>query len=357
MSTRRPVLFGAEFLATARVRVWFASSDDGEQGDKDRPRENEVDRVARIAADLDSFHRGRGIHADDFATRVGPHLAQVVFADSNPEPTYGRDLLKRWFLAASQELPPDLRAVFLAASGMTQPGPRLTDRLGALSRSTGLANRTLVRRLRQADALVAAKLDALSYVSEDDNPFARRGWYVERLESTAYLDEERPRFVGVREVLCTIDGLEQICESLSVPRPPGDTSPVDLIVAATEGCEVDSLTRVSPSTWQVALGLPRPLAVGERHRLGVSIAMPSRAFVKPYNAFVPVRRTRSFAAVVHLPTDGSVTGAWRLDGVPPAAMEDGVPIGDSFDLPASEPLAAEWTTVRRGLGYGIGWSW
>ncbi len=120
---------------------------------------------------------------------------------------------------------------------------------------------------------------------------------------------------------------------------------------------MDSLTRVSPSTWQVALGLPRPLAVGERHRLGVSIAMPSRAFVKPYNAFVPVRRTRSFAAVVHLPTDGSVTGAWRLDGVPPAAMEDGVPIGDSFDLPASEPLAAEWTTVRRGLGYGIGWSW
>ena len=357
MSTRRLVLCRGKVQASAQLRVWFASSDDGELADTDRPRENEVDRVARIAADLDSFHRGRGIHADDFATRVGPHLAQVVFADSNPEPTYGRDLLKRWFLAASQELPPDLRAVFLAASGMTQPGPRLTDRLGALSRSTGLANRTLVRRLRQADALVAAKLDALSYVSEDDNPFARRGWYVERLESTAYLDEERPRFVGVREVLCTLDGLEQICESLSVPRPPGDTSPVDLIVAATEGCEVDSLTRVSPSTWQVALGLPRPLAVGERHRLGVSIAMPSRAFVKPYNAFVPVRRTRSFSAVVHLPTDGSVTGAWRLDGVPPTAMEDGVPIGDSFDLPTTEPLAAEWTTVRRGLGYGIGWAW
>ncbi len=43
--------------------------------------------------------------------------------------------------------------------------------------------------------------------------------------------------------------------------------------------------------------------------------------------------------------------------VPPPAIEDGVPIGELFDLDGPSPLTAEWNTVRRGLGYGIGWTW
>lgn len=309
-----------------------------------------------MAEELARLHRGRGVHADDLPARLGPHLAAVVFGDVGPDRTGAAELVKRWLAAASAELPADLRTIFQRASGLADQQPFLTERLTSLATSTGLSTRTLMRRLGDANALVAAGMDRRTHTSTDDNPFAGRGWYVDRLESAAYLDEGPPRFVGTREILVTLDGLESICESLSIPQPPGEPQPAELLVVATEGCVLGGLERVSPSTWKVSLVLPRPLLVGDRHRLGLSITMPSRSFIKPYNAFVPVRRTRSFAAQVYA-APGQLTRAWRVDGVPPPALEDGVPVGELFDLDRPGPLAAEWDTVRRGLGYGIGWTW
>lgn len=316
-----------------------------------------MDRVAELVEELDALHRGRGFHADDIAENLGPRLSEIVFADNEPEAAFGRDVLRRWLLAAASDLPEDLRRVFLAASGLRDPHGRLGERLAALADATGLSVRTLRRRLREADQLAAEALERRTHVTPDANPFAARGWYVDRLVSIAHLDEPRPRFESVRDIVVTLDGMEEICESWSIPRLPHEPQLTDLDLVATEGCVIHRLEKISPSTWRVTARLPKTLALRERHRVGLAITLPSRAYVRPFNAFVPVRRTRSFRAEVHYGPSTGLTSAWLINGVPPVAMDDAVPLGEQLDLTSGEPLVAEWTTVRRGLGYGIGWTW
>jgi len=316
-----------------------------------------MDRLAQLAEELDLLHRGRGFNADDVMDRLGPILATIVFSDNEPDPAYGRDLLRRWLLAAAGDLPDDLRQVFLVASGLRNTEPQLTRRLESLADEQVVSTRTVRRRLREADRLVAAALEFRSHETPDENPFAVRGWYVDRLESIAHLDLDRPVFESLRDIIVTHDDVEQICESWSIPKPPDELLPEHLDLTATEGCEITGLTKISPSTWRVTLDLPGKLEKRRLHRVGLRIALPSHSYVQPFNAFVPVRRTRSFRAEVRYSADNGISDAWRINGLPPLAMDDYVPIGDHFDLAGGEPLVAEWNTVRRGLGYGIGWTW
>lgn len=315
-----------------------------------------MDRVDQLAAELDAFHRGRGFHEEGVTERLGPALAAIVFGDNDPDPATGRDLLQRWLIAASKDLPEDLLEVFQRASGLRDSRAFLKERLDPMVRSTGFSHRTLIRRLREADKLVAAALVARSENTEDKNPYAVSGWYVDRLDSVAHLDRQRPRFDSLREIIATHTGVEQICESWSIPRPAQHPLLEDLELEATAGCRITEIERITPSTWRVTVDLDQTLVPRQRFRIGFAVTLPSRVYVRPFNAFVPVRRTRSFRSEVRYDESTGLTGAWRFDGIPPMAMDDAVPIGEHLALDGT-PLVAEWKTVRRGLAYGIGWSW
>ncbi len=314
------------------------------------------ERVDLLSAELGELLKGRGINADRVGRRLGPHLSAVIFEETDPGSSRAAVVVHRWMRACAAELPPDLAELFLAAVGISDPQPRLTARIARLAADQGVSERTIQRRIREACALVALRLDRLSPRPPDANPFAPRGWFVEQLHSVAHLDEDRPRFVSIRDVRITVDQLGQICESLSIVSPQRTLADDELVVTATEGGEVADLQRVSPSTWRLTLDVDQLLNVGDVHRIGVSVTLPAREFIKPYNAFVPVRRTRRFSAEVHLGDQHPITGAWCYDGVPPPAMEDGVPLPPLLDLSAPI-LRASWPTVRRGLAYGIGWAW
>lgn len=314
------------------------------------------ERVDLLSAELGELLKGRGINADRVGCRLGPHLRAIIFEETDPDSSRAGVVVHRWMRACAAELPPDLGELFLAAVGISDPQPRLTARIARLAAEQRVSERTIQRRIRQACSLVALRLDRLSPRPPDANPFAPRGWFVERLHSIAHLDEQRPRFVSIRDVRITVDRLGQICESLSIVSPQRALGDDELEVCATEGGVLSELQRVSPSTWRLTLDVGHELTVGDVHRIGVSVAVPSRDFIKPYNAFVPVRRTRHFSAEVHLGDQHPVASAWCYDGVPPPAMEDGVPLPPLLDT-ATPVLHASWPTVRRGLAYGIGWAW
>jgi hypothetical protein len=314
------------------------------------------ERVSQLAEELGELLKGRGVNADRVGSRLGPQLAAVVFADADPGSSRSAIVVHRWMRACAAELAPDLAEIFLGATGVTDPQPFLTGRITRLALERGVSERTIQRRVRQACALVADRLDRLSPVPPDENPFAVRGWFVERLLSIARLDEDRPRFIGVRDIRVTLAGVDAICETLSIVSPHRLLADDELAVTATEGGEVTELSRISPSTWRLKLELGRELSVGDIHRVGVSVTVPSREFIKPYNAFVPVRRTRRFTAEVHVGDRPVIARAWRYDGVPPPAMEDGVALAPALD-PTGGVLRASWPSVRRGLAYGIGWAW
>ncbi|MEI2826414.1 MAG: hypothetical protein V9F04_08355 [Dermatophilaceae bacterium] len=309
------------------------------------------------ARNIGRFRRlrpGRGIHAPDLVQNLGATLKSVIFGDADPNPSTAQATVARMLIEAAQRLSPDLERIYLAAVGITRTEPQLGERLAAVGRELSLSARTLYRRLQAAEHAIAAHLERLTLDNDDDNPFAIRGWYVESLESDAYLAEPRPVFVGEREIRATHDGLRVICESFSIPRYASAENDPDPEVSGGVGCEEITLSRFSRSTWLISLRLDTALDTGDSHRIGVSIRMPSRASIRPFNVTVPVRHINSFVARVHA-EPGQLARAWSIGGVPPISMDE---LGrSSAALPIDVPLECRWSVVRRGLAYGIGWEW
>ncbi|WP_328328568.1 hypothetical protein OHA70_03855 [Kribbella sp. NBC_00382] len=312
-------------------------------------------RVDLLTSELDDLHRGRGIHAPAVGERLGPTLRELIYGDNEPDEAESRSLIRATLVSAAEVLPLDLARVFRAGLGVDDTAPLLTERLERLGRSMDRGNRTMSRRLTEADRAVAQVLERRALINDDRNPFATKGWYVDRLESHAVIGR-RPRFTGVRDIKFTHDNVRYLCESFSVPHSAGTPAGEDLTVEAIEGAELVEVNRFSVSCWQLTIHLPHAFKAMETHRVGIAVTMPSRSFVRPYNALVAVRRTRSFHASVTFDPDTDVGAVWSYDGVPPLSIEDGVPTDRMLDLGTGRSVAADWPIVRQGLAYGIGWS-
>jgi hypothetical protein len=312
-------------------------------------------RVDLLTRELDDLHRGRGIHAPTVGTRLGPTLRELIYGDNEPEEAESRSVIKASLVSAAQVLPTDLAMVFRAGLGVDDTSPLLKDRLARLGLSMDRGTRTMSRRLAEANRAVAQVLERRARVSDDRNPFATKGWYVDKLESHAVIGS-RPSFTGIRDIKFTHDNVRYLCESFSVPHSAGTPAGDDLTVEPTEGCELVEVNRFSPSCWQLTIHLPQTFKALDTHRVGLTVTMPSHEFIRPYNALVAVRRTRSFHASVSFDPEAEVDAVWRYDGVPPLSIEDGVPTDSLLDLGNGRTIAADWPTVRQGLAYGIGWS-
>ncbi|WP_327635308.1 hypothetical protein OHB24_35670 [Kribbella sp. NBC_00482] len=311
-------------------------------------------RVELLAKELDNLHRGRGVYAADVVDRLGPWLSALIFGDNEPDRALGRGLISAHLFDAARTLQPDLEKVFLAGLGVGDDSPYLTARLEKVGIELDRGPRTILRRLREANRAVAQVLERRTRVGDDQNPLVARGWYVDRIESHAIIGD-RPQFIGIRDIHVTQNGLTTLCESFSVPHVVGGPDGAGIEVEPTEGCEEIEIDRYSASSWLLTMHLPRPLDTGETHRVGVSVTMPSRDFIRPYNALAPVRRTRSFRASVRF-EDGAQAGhVWRYDGVPPPVIEDRQPTGHSLTPNDDHCVAADWPNIRQGLAYGIGW--
>jgi hypothetical protein len=314
-----------------------------------------TDRIALIAKELDKLHRGRGLFAPNLVDRLGPLLSALIFGDNEPDEALGRGLISATLFDAARTLRPDLEKVFLVGLGVGDDSPHLTTRLKNLGIKLDRDPRTIHRRLRDANRAVAQDLQRKSWIDDDQTPFNRKGWYVERIESHAVICD-RPRFIGIRDIKVTKNGVATLCESFSVPQLPGGPDDPKIEVEPVEGCRDLQIDRYSASAWLLTMHLPRVLEIGDTHRVGVSVTMPSRDFIRKYNALMPVRRTRSFRASVRFENSDEAVNLWRYDGVPQTVIEDGQPTARRLTLDDDNTVTADWPNVERGLAYGIGWS-
>ncbi|TDW66197.1 hypothetical protein [Kribbella pratensis] len=312
-------------------------------------------RLDLLTSELDELHRGRGIHTPGVAARLGPTLRELIFGDNEPDEAESRSLIRAALVSAAEVVPTDLARIFRAGLGVDDTSPLLTDRLERLGAAMDRGLRTMSRRLREANRAVAQVLERRARISDDRNPFATKGWYVDRLESHAVIGEQ-PTFTGIRDIKFTHGNVRYLCESFSVPHGHGEPAGDELSVVPTEGCDFVEVNRFSRSCWQLTIHLPRAFDALETHRVGLTVTMPSRAFIRPYNVVVAVRRTRSFHASVRFDPDVEVGDIWRYDGVPPPSIDDGVPTAGQLELDAGRAVTGAWPIVRQGLAYGIGWS-
>ena len=309
-----------------------------------------------LRGELDRLHQGRGLNRPDLLAYVGPQLKEVLrIADNDPEEA--RRILVAELGEAARTLSGEYRYVFVMAAAITSAAPTLAERMSIVSGKLERDARTVRRRLRQADAQAAEYLLGRARRYGDDPAPIQDGWHAVSFESTLWLDRPRPQFLGVRDMVVTAERLTTVEEKISIPRAgPSDEDQL-LEVEADEGCAVARLERLSTSSWRIVLELDRELHAGHRHRLGVRVTVPSRAFIRPYSVLVPFRQCRAFSTAVHFGEPPVAARAWRLAGVPPVVLEDGTPTDDFYNLDEDPVAVASFSSIFTGLAYGIQWEW
>lgn len=316
----------------------------------------DVDAVTR---DLMTLRKGRGLQTPGLAPRLGPALLAALDLRTDVTDIADTELRRRaqaGIVEAAQALPGDLREavlVALAVDGWTNV-PLLTDRLDAVAVAMDRDARTARRRVdaatRQlADALVTSRVDV-------ENPFAPPGWYVESLASTLRVGPAGARLTEDRVVVADTDGLDTVTATLSLPAPVSGRMP-ELDITAEAGCRIRGAHHVSQSHWRYELALPHPLRAGEAHRYVVSFSVPDRDLMRPYYTLIPLRRTRRFSAEIRFADPAAVELAWRLDGVPPAVLEDAAPTTRILVPDDAGVIRVRFEPVVQGLCYGVQWRW
>lgn len=313
----------------------------------------DVDAVTR---DLMTLRKGRGLQTPGLAPRLGPALLSALDLRTDLAETELRRRAQAGIVEAAQALPGDLREavlVALAVDGWTNV-PLLTDRLDAVAVAMDRDARTARRRVdaatRQlADALVTSRVDV-------ENPFAPPGWYVESLASTLRVGPAGARLTEDRVVVADTDGLDTVTATLSLPAPVSGRMP-ELDITAEAGCRIRGAHHVSQSHWRYELALPHPLRAGEAHRYVVSFSVPDRDLMRPYYTLIPLRRTRRFSAEIRFADPAAVELAWRLDGVPPAVLEDAAPTTRILTPDDAGVIRVRFEPVVQGLCYGVQWRW
>lgn len=298
--------------------------------------------------ELQEIPRGRGMQADDVAHRIGPGLRAacgVTTADSSA--TVRRKVAHR-LVELCERLPDDLRISVLAGLALHPEANHqfMQDRMGWAARQINRDHpRAAVRRMRVAFRILAEQLDDLVR-----DPALHDGWHTCSLRAMLRLDADPVELVEERVIVASADDLTAIELRLS-SAPVGDT------VAATMmyGGEITSTEHVTPSHHKFSVRLPRPLRAGERHEYGVRFMSVPRALMPPFYVLTPLQPCERFIVRVRIGADVP-RRMWRLDGIPPRAIDDFEPPGGVLEADPFGEVALEFNRLHQGLSYGLRWS-
>lgn len=305
----------------------------------------------QVVPELQRLIRGRGLRAEDTRHRIGPALttlANVTQSDSSVQ--VSRKLI-RVLTEVADQLPEDLRLAALTALGLRGPADKqfLQDRLSWLAETSGTSERTTRRRATNAIRVLGEQLDQLG-----KEPRLQQGWHVSSLRAFLRLDVDPPQLVEERGIVASTDNLSNIEIRLSAPA---HYQPTDTPLAATilYGGEITRTEHVTPSHRKFTVRLPTPLRAGEKHEYGVRFTAFPRADMPPFYVMTPLRPCERFTVRVRFGAN-IPRRIWRLDGIPPRAIDDFEPTDTLLTANRLGEISLEFSQLHQGLSYGVRWS-
>jgi hypothetical protein len=317
--------------------------------------------MGALADELCRLRRGRGIMSGDLCERIGPTLRALAGIDPAGSQEETRRLLARFLDDLAEILPGDLRLAFSASLALDADAQHrfLEERMSWLAARLDRDVRTARRRVDEAFKSAEASAGAQSGRAGD---YLRAGWYVARLRTVLRLDGQRPQAVEDRTVVASDDGLTEVVISTTVPRSAtGDQA---LSAFSRQRLEFDVLyggslircERATASYFRYFVKLPRPLARGELHELGVSISVPSGQPFNPRYTLQPLRRCDEFDLRIRFGAHNPPMRVWNIDGMP-RGMADDFADPDMLICPDSAgDVHLRYKNLRIGLAYGVRWS-
>jgi hypothetical protein len=303
---------------------------------------------SHLKAELARLRKGRGVSRPDLLAVLGPTLRAILDVDDTTRDDEARSRFVSLVSGEAAGMPDDLGQLVTAAFGISDSQPLLHDRLVVVGQALQRDERTLRRRLTEADDLLADRM-VLRFGARAG--LAIPGWHWSSYRFEVDVAGASPIFLSTRTLVPSLDGLSEFEEIVSVPQV-GDSE--SLHVEGVAGCTYLGRENLSGSSWRLLFALPRALAAGEQHETVVRFTWPGRAWIQPVAAFVPMRRVERFEVSVSFGQPRSCAKAWILDGVLPTSFAD-PPATD--ELVSDETVEAAFDDPLLGHAYGISWTW
>lgn len=310
-----------------------------------------------VVRELNELRRGRGLDATDLHVRVGPVLrAACDIVDSDPPAELRHKLVLR-LTELCGRLPGDLQLAARVALALHEEasGEFLDRRIAWLAAQFDRDPRTARRRIDQAFILLGERLQSQVERMGDSGPYSPTGWYVERLKAVLRLDLAAPLLVEERSIIATADELDEIVVALSAPRDLDEEDGPAVEAEVVYGGEIVERERVSSGHSRFVVRLPKPLRLGQRHEYSIQFRARSRAALRPYYVLTPLRRCESFSVRVRFGVDALPERIWRVNGLPPRAIDDFVPVDDPLVVDSVGDVRLDFYTLQQGLSYGLQW--
>jgi hypothetical protein len=302
--------------------------------------------------ELQEIPRGRGMQASDAAVRIGPGLRAACGVTAADSPAIVRSKVGNRIKELCERLPEDLKISVLAGLALLPEANHqfMQERMGWAARQINRDHpRAAVRRMKVGFRILAEQLDDLVA-----DPALRQGWHVGSLRVLLRMDVDPPQVEEDRVIVADSDYLAEIELRFSAPTnvPPAD-NPIE--AAITYGGEITRSERVTPSHSKFAMRLPTPLRIGEKHEYGARFHANPRAHMPPYYVLTPLQPCEQFIVRVRFGADVPAR-IWRLDGIPPRAIDGFEPPNGLLTPDRLGEVSLEFSRLHQGLSYGMRWS-
>jgi hypothetical protein len=296
--------------------------------------------------------RGRGMRAGDVADRIGPGLRTACGVTAADSPATVRRKVANRLIELCERLPPDLRISVRAALALHPEADHqfMQDRMGWAARQINRDHpRAAVRRMKTAFRILAEQLDELV-----DDPRNQDGWHTVSLRALLRMDIDPPQLVEDRVIVATADQLEEIEIRFSAPAA-GQPTDHPINVAVLYGGEITHTEHVTSSHHKFAVRLPTRLGASQKHEYGVRFSAYPRSLMPPYYVLTPLQPCERFTVRVRFGTDVP-RRIWRVDGIPPRAIDDYEPAEGLLTADRIGEVSLEFSRLHQGLSYGMRWS-
>jgi hypothetical protein len=256
--------------------------------------------------------------------------------------------------ACARRLPEDVAMAARAALGLHPDAaePRLQGRVAWLARRLGREERTALRRINEAETLLAEEI--IRELERRRAYPAGDGWHVAWDRTLVRLDAPTMEAYEDRRIVADRDGLEEITLGLNLPCAPGSSGP-DLHAEVRYGGRLIRHERPVPQRSQLVIGLPRPLAVGETCEVGIVTRLRPGHVARPHYVLTAVRPCRFFQVRVRFDPARPPRWVRRVSGEPVRMMDTPRPGRETLTLDAAGEICAQFDRPAMHLAYGVQW--
>ncbi|HEU5475615.1 MAG TPA: hypothetical protein VFV67_33655 [Actinophytocola sp.] len=310
--------------------------------------------ITDLVRELKLLRKGRGVFVSQIDERIGPALREVCAIDDADPPAVVRRKVAERLEQLAGELPADIGVAVLAAFAIC-PEARFRlyqERVEWAATRLNRDPRTARRRVDDGIDHLAQLAVVAAAPPAQDPASVETGWHTAELRLVLALDRPAPEAIEQRRIVADRDGLTELDLAMTLAAP-ADQARLDAFVLYGGTLAERGMETTYRRSFTVAL--PRPLARGESHDIGVQFRLSDGRAMRPYFVCVPRHRCALFDLRVRFDRARVPDQISVLRGVFERDIDDPVRDGDGVAADAAGDLHVTFRNLGSGLAYGARW--